>query len=59
MYCIATGVVAPLLIAVGIVILVAAGLAFALAGALGTWWVGAVAARLMADSFSSRLRGKG
>jgi hypothetical protein len=51
-------VVTPLLIAVGIVILVAAGLAFALAGALGTWWVAAVAARLMADSFSSRLRGK-
>jgi hypothetical membrane protein len=58
MYCIATGVVTPLLIAVGIVMLVAAGPAFALAGALGTWWVAAVAARLMADLFSSRLRGK-
>jgi hypothetical protein len=49
MYSVATGVTTPVLISVGVAVLVAAGVAFAVAGALGTWWVAAVAAKLMAD----------
>lgn len=53
LYSTATGVITPLLIVLGLVFLIAVGMPgipFAAAGALGSWWVAAVAAKLAADS---------
>jgi hypothetical protein len=56
-YCSATGVITPLLAAIGIAFASGgrAGIAFAVAGALAWFWLAAIAAKLIAESSGNRL----
>jgi hypothetical protein len=54
-YCTATGVVTPLLAAVGIASGGRVGIAFAVAGALAWFWLAAIAAKLIAEFGVNRL----
>lgn len=54
-YCAATGALTPVLIVLGMAVLSAAGPAFAVAGALASFWVAAMAAKLAADQASGSL----
>jgi hypothetical protein len=47
--CAAVGLASPLLIVLGMTSLIATGVAFAVAGVVTSWWVAALAARLLAD----------